>query len=293
MQQTTPTTSRLRLDRLPMGLHVDRVREDMLERRRARIERLEYIGTDLQRASDVQTRANKAIFEEALSSDDHAAAVPVVVRKCLPTTSGLTGPTFNGSPLYNKRTRLMATIRAIPVVWPPPPMFRGRRVTFDVDITKSPLDVRPNVYPMPNTVEVPVPRRRLASLRTICSTYMVAAVPGEDAAPTWDVAPVEGASVKSTNSSRDDVDTAEIANTADVTDTAEYMVAAEIAATSVTSINIEPILQPKPDDKLPRGRGRSKKERVTNTKVSSGKGILSTADDSQRSVDPPVCWVAL
>ena len=287
MQQPTPNTSRLRLDRLPMGLHVDRVREDMLERRRARIERFEHIGTDLQRASDAHTRANKAIFEEALSADNHEAAVPVVVRKCLPTTSRLTGPTFYGSPLYNKRTRLMATIRARPVVWPPPPMFCGRHVTFDVDTTKSPLDVRPNTYTMPNTVEVPVPRRRLASLRSICSTYMVAAVPEDDAVTTSDATPVESFSVKSATSSRDEV---EIASTAGVIDTEEDIVATEIAAASVTSVKVEHISQPPPDDKLPRGSVRAKQERVTKTKASSGKGILSAAFDNKRSVDPPLCF---
>ena len=178
--QTSRNSSARRLDNLPMAVGLERVRKDMQERRRARLEQLAYIGTDMRSKSAAQSRANKTMFEETLSLGGREAVVRAALRKCLPTSSRVTGPSFYGSPLYNKRTRLMASIRARSSGWPPVPMFRGRAIAFDADpMAKSPLEPSPATHPMPHTVTVALPVRRKASLRPIASKYPVA-MPADD-----------------------------------------------------------------------------------------------------------------
>ncbi|KAI0227650.1 hypothetical protein LSAT2_021856 [Lamellibrachia satsuma] len=282
LPQRTPKPPRQRLDNLPMNVSVGRVRADMLERRRARIEHFEYIGVDMQSESDAQSHANRAVFEETLSAGGEEAVVRAVVRKCLPTSSRITGPTFYGSPLYNKRSRLMASIRARPCGWPPAPVFRGRAVTFGVNPMKSPLDVPPVTYPMPNTIEVPLPARRLASLRPICSKYQVV-TPLEDIEPVSEAVHIESTSILSAHSSRNEMEIA----SAVFADTEEEAAPTEVASVSVTSAKVEPVSEigkrSKVSEKSPRGRGSAKGRDAARSKNPPVKGVVSTTRDSDAS----------
>ena len=193
-----------------MAVGLERVRKDMLERRRARLEQMAYVGTDMRSKSAAQSRANKTMFEQTLSLGGREAVVRAALRKCLPASSRVTGPSFYGSPLYNKRTRLMASIRARSCGWPPAPMFRGRAIAFDADpMTKSPLEPTPATHPMPNTVTVAIPIRRKASLRPIASKYPVA-MPAEDVEPEEEVVQPDSPTAVSVHSSRTET---EVSNT--------------------------------------------------------------------------------
>lgn len=273
-QQTSRKSSRQRLDNLPMDVGIERVHEDMLDRRRARIEQMEYIGMDMRSESGAQSRANKAIFEETLSTGGQEAVVRAVLRKCLPASARLTGPTFYGSPLYNKRTQLMASIRARPSGWPPVPMFRGRPITFGVDQSKSPLDVSPVTYAMPHTVRVPLPVRRNQSLRPICSKYQVA-IPADDVEHASKIVQTESPSLISAQMSLDET---VLSNTIIVGAAVpvETDPAASVLTPKVDTVSPEVGKRPFVSEKSPRGRSTAKGKYAMRQKDSMAKDIVST-----------------